>query len=140
MSRGQGTRCRWHHGHRAWGPPFPTPFFPGGHREELSASPQGASPRREGNGAGKKKGRDVLPGTPGTRELAPTQAELAKAERGGGEREREGGRVKEGEREGEGGEGEREGEGGERERERASAREGGEGEGGNGKREIENCV
>lgn len=87
MSRGQGTRCRWHHGHRAWGPPFPTLFFPGGHR--VVCKPWGASPRREGNGGGAKTGRDVLPGTPGTRDLAPTQAELAEAERGGGEREGE---------------------------------------------------
>lgn len=85
------------------GSSLPHSLLPRRPQRGVVCKPRGASPRREGNGAGKKKGRDVLPGTPGTQELAPTQAELAEAERGGGEREREGGRVKEGEREGEGG-------------------------------------
>lgn len=78
MSWGQGTGTRWHHGHKARGYPLCTPLFL---RQQLLASHRKHHLGREGMVQGKER-QDVLLGTPGRQELAPTQSELAEAEGG----------------------------------------------------------
>lgn len=125
MSRGQGAHCRWYHGHRARGPPFPTPLFQGERKRPekgIVTKPRGAPPRREGNGGRERQGCSS-PRHPREVEASPTEGgREGKAE--GGERREEGkGREAEREREEERQRGRERGER-EAEREREREREG----------------